>query len=260
MARLATLTKGIWEQFERNLSAQGLSAEDVVKLNTDPTILSTMFACMREQPTFKLIHGVFNSITNILKSLALRCADKGIALSKFTWVGGETCPFAFTDDPEMVVVLDITLDTLHSTVDFAWDWTCDGQDANWRWEGMLSDPSKLRLLEGSDAFVPYILRWRRIKLNTDIGKKPMDVRNPQASPGVALLFVAAQHPQRVKVIDYKTKFGWYLPGLQCTVPGNDVWQDVPYVDFDRVHREVRLDTSGCYGGDSCLVAVPVFRE
>ena len=69
--------------------------------------------------------------------------------------------------------------------------------------------------------------------------------------------MAAQHPARVKATDYKTRYGWYLPGLECTVPGDDEWAGVPYVFFSHGGRRLYLDANW---RDHGYLAVPVFVE
>jgi len=267
MARLATLQKGQWDQFDRTLNATDLTAEEVIKLNKHPDVLKLMLATMRDQPVFRLIHGVFNKQDDVLASFKARCAAKGIPFTYFSWISSETPP-DFTDDEEVVVVLDATLATLRYTFEFAWQWTVDEQEYEWRDEDMVSDSKKLRLLSDDredDAdgdgieFRPWTLAWRRIKLNTNIGKKPIDIRDPKSSPGCALLFMSAEHPVRIKAVDYKTRFCFQLPGLKCTVRSEGRWLSVPCVFFRCECREVRLDSIG-YGSSHGSLAVPVYLE
>jgi hypothetical protein len=234
-------------EFKR-LLGEHISAEDARKLMKRPEVMTVIEKAMREHPFFRLIHGVFNPATDILESFKAQCTAKGIDFTKFSWVTPETA-LDFTDDEEVVVVLDATLDTLQNTFEFAWGWTVEGQEDKWRYEGMVSDSKKLRLLsddreddaEGDGAdFKPWTLAWRRIKLNANIGKKPCDIRDAKTSPGCALLFVAAEHPERIKATDYQKRFGFWLPGLKCTAPGERQWRLVPYVHFDRDDRQVGL--------------------
>lgn len=235
------------EWIEKRASEMAIAIEELKTING-----------LDESPE-KLIHGVYNPTVDILEATKARCAEKGIEFGKLSWIGSEQAPDFDPRDPETVVVLDLTLGTLQATSEFAWEWAKDGQESSSRWEGILFDPGKLRLLEGSEAFQPFTLRWRRIKLNTNVNKKPMDVRSPQTSPGVALLFVAAQHPQRVKATDYEKRFCWYIPGLECSVPDDDPWRCVLYIYFDRDDRQLRLNAGWCSVShdDSAL---PVFRE
>jgi len=256
--RLASLPYGIVDQLHRQFASR-ITVEEARKLHDQPDLWDVMFQALREQPAFKLIHGVFNRSEDVLKATMERLIEKGFTVDQFTWIGPETPPY-FTQDNEVVVVLGLTLDTLQSTIEFAYEWATEGQqNGGWRWEGLSTDPDKLRLLQGSESFQPFTLRWRRIKLNANIGKKPVDVRSPETSPGIALVFVAAQHPERVKAINYRTRFGWYIPGLECTVSNDEPWERVLCVQFHRDEQQVWL--SARWFGDAIgVIAVPVLRE
>lgn len=221
-----------------------------------------------EEQTVDLIHGVFNKQVDVLAAFKARCVDKRIDLGKFSWDGPEQAPEFDPSDPETVVVLDATLDTLQNTFEFAWEWTVDWQVDSWRDEGMFSDAKHLRLLSddrndnargNGPEFKPYTLRWVRIKLDTNVGSKPSDVRDPKSSPGCALLFMSAEHPERIKATDYKMRFGFWLPGLKCTTGYGDAWENVPYVHFHRNDRDVGLYTLWNEDSHGDL-AVPSFRE
>ncbi|MEK7183452.1 MAG: hypothetical protein AAB776_02330, partial [Patescibacteria group bacterium] len=224
MSSFSNLRHGEVVEFERILSEVGFTAELVRLINQDPSLAAAMLATVQELPAAKLIHGVFNRAEDVLKATMERLVEKGFVVDQFTWIGSNTPP-DFTQDTEVVVALDVTLDTLQATLEFAYEWAAEGQEnGGWRWEGLNTDPDKLRLLQGSAPFQPFTLRWRRIKLNANIGKKPIDVRSPEASPGTVLVFVAAQHPARVKATDYEKRFGWFVPGIECTAPGYEPWQ------------------------------------
>jgi hypothetical protein len=221
-----------------------------------------------EFPEYRLVHGVFNKQDDVLAAFKARCAAKGLDFGKFSWVGSEVAPDFDPNDPETVVVLDATLDTLQNTFKFAWAWTVDGQERKRCWNGMLSDRNKLRLVsderpddaegDGPD-FKPWTLSWKRIKLDTNVGKKPIDVRNPK-SPGCALLFMSAEHPARIKATDYEKRFGFWLPGLRClqTWEWSSSWR-VPYVNFDPAKSEVIIGSYPC-GASFSGLAVPSLRE
>lgn len=237
------------------------------KLLGNDEVMEAWVKRLDEFPEFRLVHGVFNTAEAVLAAFKARCTAKGIDFGKFSWIGSEVAPDFDPNDPETVVVLDATLDTLQNTFEFAWAWTVDGQDDKRRYEGMLSDAKKLRLLsddrkddaEGDGPeFKPYTLRWVRIKLDTNVGKKPNDVRNPK-SPGCALLFMSAEHPARIKATDYEKRFGFWLPGLKCTAPDESQWRSVPYVSFHRDDRQVGLHSNWNDFSDDRL-AVPSFRE
>ena len=239
------------------------------KLLGDDEIMRQWIERLNEEPKCQLIHGVFNTPSDVLAAFKARCAAKGIDYGKFScWAGLEHAPEFDPNDPETVVVLDATLGTLQETLEFAWAWTVDGQEDKCRWDSMVSDASKLRLLsddrpddatgDGPD-FKPWTLSWRRIKLDTDVNKNPVDVRGTKSSPGCALLFMSAEHPARIKAIDYKTRFGFWIPGLRCTSPDGWPWRHVPFVFFFRGSRQVCL-YSYPDGYSSDDLAVPRFRE
>jgi hypothetical protein len=212
------------------------------------------------QQSTKLVHGVFNPAADVLEASMLRLAEKGFTVDQFTWIGPKEAPDFDPRDPETVVVLDVTLGTLQETFEFAYEWAAEGQEnGGWRWDDLNTDPDKFRLLQGSEAFKPMTLRWRRIKLNANVGKKPIDMRSPDTSPGAVLVLVAAQHPARVKATDYKTRVGWCVPGLECTAPDDGPWQGVPCVSFDLGARQVKL-SAFWYDYSHGYLSVPVFRE
>lgn len=255
-------------EFVGRLGRFGLTPERVAKLAGDDDLTKEWVGKLDELSAFRLIHGIYNPTVDVLTAFKARCAQEGIDFGKFLWVGSEQAPEFDPNDSEMVVVLDATLDTLQNTFEFAWEWTVGGLDGKWRWDGMISDAKKLRLLsdnrpddaEGDgDDFKPWTLTWRRIKLNTNVGKKPIDVRDPKSSPGCALLFVSAEHPARIKATDYKTRFGFWLAGLKCMAPGENAWQSVPYVYFSLDYRQVGLYSSQRIDSGDDL-SVPSFRE
>jgi len=267
MTSLHGITIGEDTEFKGRLARAGFSAEIIREINRSDDMAKTMYEALMQHPRFALVHGVFNKTENVLAAFKARCAAKGIDFTKFSWVTPEHAP-DFTDDEEVAVVLDATLGTLKDTFEFAWRWTVDGQEDEWRYEGMVSDANKLRLLsdkrpdeaEGdSSDFEPWTLAWRRIKLKANVGKKPCDIRDDKTSPGCAMLFVAAQHPERIKATDYVKRFGFWLPGLKCTAPDGDRWRSVPDVYFDRGARRVGLHSYWSDRSDDDL-AVPVLWE
>jgi hypothetical protein len=275
MASLASEVSGTqMVEFFGRFGRFGGDRSKLQKLLGNDEVMKRWVASLDEFPEFRLIHGVFSTTVDVLAAFKARCAAKGIDFGRFTWVGrngdnhSEHAPEFDSNDPETVVVLDATLETLQNTFEFAWEWTIDGQDDKWRWDGMISDQKKLRLLsddrpddaegDGPD-FKPWTLSWKRIKLDTNVGSKPIDVRDPKSSPGCALLFMSAEHPARIKATDYKTRYGFWLPGLKCTSPGVKRWQYVPFVLFNRDHRQVRLH-SDPHDNSGGILSVPSFRE
>lgn len=133
-------------EFFRRFFRMGGTIAMLKKLLTDDALMERWIKNLTEQPEFKLVHGVYNPVADVLDAFKSRCATEGIDFDKFRWIGTEQAPDFDLKDPETVVVLDATLDTLQATFEFAWAWAVEGQEDSWRWEGMLSDPGKLRLL------------------------------------------------------------------------------------------------------------------
>ena len=222
---------------------------------------------LEQRAEFRLIHGIYNTTADVLENFKARCAAEDIDSWKFSWVGPEAAPDFDLLDPETVVVLNATLDTLQNTFEFAWEWTKDGQEGSWRSDEGVGRSGELRLLlderpdytegDGPD-FKPWTLSWKRIKLDTNAGKRPIDVRNPK-SPGCALLFMSAEHPKRIKATDYEKRFGFWFPGLKCNALRKHAWQNVPYIIFDRENQNVGLD-SDSYDTANNDLSVPSFRE
>jgi hypothetical protein len=260
MPNLSKCTDGEITRFKNCLDRAGYDPAIIRTINTSPdnALANFMYASLMTRPEFALVHGVFTKQDDIITNFKARCAAKDIDLGKFSWIGSQVAPEFDTDDPEVVVVLDTTLNTLQNTFEFAWAWTVDGQDDRWRWDGMVSDHEKLALLDGLE-FKPYTLRWVKIKLNTNIGKRPIDVRNSKSSPGCALLWMSAEHPVRIKATDYEKRFGFWLPGLKCTVPGERPFADVPLVHFYRGARQVGLCSNSADNASDNL-AVPSLQE
>ncbi len=202
--------------------------------------------------------GVFSSTSDILRSFKDKCALHQIDRSKFSWVTSKR-PLGFTRDDEVVVVLDITLDTLQHTIDFAWKWITDGQEDWVRYEDSThigGKTSHYELIQGLE-FKPWTLSWRRIKLDANVGRRPGEVRNPETSPACALMFVAAQHPVRVKAMNSKGRPNFWIPGLVylCMVDSEGGFEMIP-----RIGRSQGpwLIADGPFSHGSDGMAVPVY--
>ncbi len=219
-----------------------------------------LITSVKALPTlYPRVHGVFDTAADVLRATLDHLVAKGFNLSQFTWIGSET-PFDFTDDPEVAVALDVTLATVEETFNFAWNWVVEGQENSYRWEGIELGPDRLRLLAGSEAFQPFTLRWRRIKLDANVGQAPQTVHGSKMSPGMVLLFVIAQHPERVRATDYRKRFGWVIPGLECRSSGGDTqWQRRPFVYFVVTRHRVWMGMTEQEHGNANL-AVPRYEE
>ncbi|MBT4857281.1 hypothetical protein HON52_03795 [Candidatus Uhrbacteria bacterium] len=209
----------------------------------------------------ELIHRVYIPTSSILCNFYVRCVKKSINFDRFTWDGSENPPEFDMDDPETVVVLEASLGSLRETHEFASEWAGDGQETYHPDEDIITDQSGLRLLKGSEEFQPWTLRWRRIKLDVNIYKGVDEVRDPKRSPGIALIYVAAQHPQRMKEILTHSRMGWSIPGLEYRTP-HDTWRQILVVNLysfggkqAELHLYLSYDLIKCYH-----TTIPVYRE
>ena len=141
------------------------------------------------------------------------------------------------DDSLTAHVLVPYLDTVQRTFDELWGIAATRQSSNWRWDGLNSDSKHLRLLEGIEHQPG--LRWETIDLGADRNARPRDVRNAR-SAHAGVLAAAAHFPKWVTAMDGdKVPYVW-IPGYEATVPGKDAWQDVPYLYWNRISRQVEL--------------------
>jgi hypothetical protein len=92
-------------------------------------------------------------------------------------------------------------------------------------------------------FEPWSLQWRRIRLNAHKGSCCAEVRDPNLSPGNALIYLAAQHPERIRSIDNHTRLSYWLPGLQCTAPHGGKWRLSPRISYFPDIKKVRLEAA-----------------
>ena len=224
MTRLAEISKGFWDQFDRLVSGT-LSAEELKKLVVNPWLWELMLKTLRTHPRRNLVHGVFNKGAVVLKAFHARCIEMEIDYNRFSWKTGGRPPEFDPNDPEIVVVLEATLGSLRQTFDFAWEWIKDVHETQEREPELSSNPRFLESLR-SIEFAPWTIAWRRIKLNANLGKNPIDCSEAEASPGCALLFVAAQHPEWIKQAD---GIGIRGPGLWLLGLAYDGGLKVPYL-------------------------------
>ncbi|OIO52026.1 hypothetical protein COY93_03490 [Candidatus Uhrbacteria bacterium CG_4_10_14_0_8_um_filter_58_22] len=93
--------------------------------------------------------------------------------------------------------------------------------------------------------------WRRIKLDAFVGRAPIDVRHPYLSPGCSLLFLAAQHPGRIRAMQERQSrhLGFWLPGLRCTEPNGSPLASVPFFCFRSEADRLCLSAERADNGD-----------
>lgn len=150
---------------------------------------------------------------NILEDFRRRIADAELGSLDFRWVGPTEAPSSDTGDA--VVVLEPTFRNLEETARFAWTWS----QTKFARSFTSLHPGNLRLRAGA-TFQPLTLSWWRIRLDTYREQIPAAVLEavPGEWPGLAILFVAAEHPDRVRA--GRRRFGdqWLAGGLEYSTP------------------------------------------
>jgi hypothetical protein len=186
-----------------------------------------------------LVHGVFTCQNDVLAALKARCIEKQIDFHRFAWIGSEQAGHFDSGDRELAVVLEVTLGDFKETFSFAWEWAASRfKEATIIEEfGVLL--KSMEALPGS-SFQPWTIRWTRIKLDAYKKGKAQEVRAVEKSPGLGILFLAAEHPQRIERISSKGRRAVSLPAIVCSVAGATVSGSmVPYVGMEPIHTCLR---------------------
>lgn len=268
-------TKDLITAYHR-FCAFGGTASRFKELLKNDDLMKWWVGRLEEFPPFRLIHDVFSPTTEVLSSFRERCTTKNIDFGRFSWIGSKTPPEFDRNDPYTVVVLDVTLDTLHSTFTFAWEWVIDEQEGVQALNTVDSRSQYLRLLRPPAGpywyhsrqrkpppppkpklIEPYTLWWRRIKLDVHIDQSPLTFREANSSPGCALLFLMAEHPAWVKdmIERKKTYRGLWLPGLAYDGPESST----PCVQFGSPTWKIHLYGKPEYHHKAYILG-PAFHE
>ena len=163
----------------------------------------------------------------VLDNVLWRYGERTRGPSRFSWIGSATPP-ALQTESDAPLVLSISFGTLEDTINRAWEWISEQFPNALRWGGFLTDSDHLRLLFGME-FKPWTLAWEQISLSANLGARPCD--HTMRLPGVASLFAAAQHPDRMRAINERTHNGFWISGMHCRSPIE------PYVVNPRHNRE-----------------------
>lgn len=154
------------------------------------------------------------------------------------------------------ISVEIWLGDLQTTYEELWLWVVeevtklDGRYDSWRWDEVhhgqkLSGPEHLRFLPGAETVgVPKVTPIG-LNLTTHSYRthsvRPADVRTPEASAGLELFTLIALNPQIVLGMGDDLSQLW-VPSLQVTIPGEDLWTDMPLLHWSSVNRRVSLDS------------------
>ncbi len=203
-----------------------------------------------------LLHGMFASPDAQLRMAKQRNLERGWGFTDEDFASLGPAPSWLTDNRLVVVILDISLDSIEQTFEEAWDAVKGAHPANWRWPELKSDKESLRLLSGNHK---RGLRWQVVDLGANKNARPIDVRNPKTSPSSALLWMAFYSPKWIQSMNGTDVPYVWIPGYEATISGYGAWTSMPLLFWDADDRKVELyaDFSG-YRNEKW--AVPVLRE
>lgn len=106
MASLASEISGTqMVEFFGRMGRAGGDARMIAKFNGDDELMARWMKWAREQPEFRLVHGIYVRNTEILPAYNAECVANNVDVGRFWW-DGSSDPLDFTDDPGDVVVLD----------------------------------------------------------------------------------------------------------------------------------------------------------
>ena len=272
MARLATLKKGDWEAFERHLSSNGLTAEDVLKLNDNPGVIGLMLAFMREQPAFKLIHGRFVPLADKIAMVktwpGINPEDVDAALATAmengTIAGYES---EVGKNPLLDIVVTVYRESIPATLVYARERMREAWCEKYsEWEVAYAqdvDDDRVKAIEGAKSFVAnrivievvdFGANWDR--QNGIVLETVQKAQAPKLAD-FAVIYNAVESPKWVEQMDGEKVPYALVAALLLNVPGYDSWRFSPYVwhyggkaKLDGNHVEDGFDES----------AMPVLRE
>lgn len=259
-------------KLKRNVSKH-LSAEDVRKLNKHPEVLVAMAEAMRAHPTFRLIHGRFNSLEDKIEmvkrwpGIAERFSETDFArvveeasdrLARFERESPE--------HPLLDVVVSVYFDTPHETFAYARDRMRDTfAEKFWQWPDAYDsdiDANRSALIEGIANYrncirVEIIDLGANWKLNDEMIPKDTCGKN---SAHAGVIYAAAQDPEWVRQMNLDQGVPYAIAGgYKLNVPCDDPWTRVPGVYFD--HDDGNAGLSAFWFDDSsCETALPVLWE
>lgn len=180
----------------------------------DPAVLramrETMLGHQSWAPFKDLIHGVDTPAIQILLDVQMRLAGYG-GVARFSWAGYSKPP-APSKKREVATVLDIQLGTPRETFAFALTWAAHGKEVDYL---DMNQGDRFEPIPGAEEFTPWTMQWRRLRLDRAVGDDTHKKLAPEKALGATGLFVAAQHPERIRQGNTKNGgFGLLLNGLR----------------------------------------------
>ena len=143
-----------------------------------------------------------------------------------------------------------------------------GDGRYWRWERLHSGKveyggkpvERLRLLSGNDTHHACV-EWIVADLDTHRKRESITAVRDSKSLADELLVIAWMFPDMIRASDYDKLPGLFAGGYEVNLPGSgdEAWQHVALVHFDRDSREVSVNARGRSDDDS-YCSVPRLRE
>jgi hypothetical protein len=232
----------------------GGDKEKLQKLLGDDKLMQWWLEKLGEYPGFQLANDLFTPIEAQIARIRELNLERGWGFMDEDFEEAEQSAPAWPDDKLVAVTLVPYLpgaddmSGIERTFQQLWQAAATAQDASFRWDGYdKAGPDVLRLLKGikHPAKDKPVLRWEVIDLGCNRNRKPVDVRNPETSPHAGIFASAALHPEWIKAMDGKNVPYVWAPGYQVHISGENPWQGVPLMGFDRRDRKVELYYSWC---------------
>lgn len=215
---------------------QYITPEEAYLLLRHREAWGAMAVAMRQQHPFnhvRLWHDMYTP-TDLIRNATFKRLREAASVDpeKLRWVGPQEPP-AFTDDPEVSIVLSVTLRTLEETVFFLWSWALAQNYASTNVLHLSTfDASRLRYIGSSQIFVrPNTLRW--MKLRT------YGIDSSAQFAGPEVLALAAQHPGWIRhERDVNTKIR--MGGLEAYDLGRREWGWNPALSYNSSRNSLTL--------------------
>lgn len=204
-------------------------------------------------PADDLIHGVFMSTEEVVGAFKRRRDTRDL---EHGWKFSDedinqilmNAP-VWTQDAETGIALfgmltppdGSTIEPVQLTFEEGWSWAASRHPCSQRRSDLKSDPNSLHLVQGVPAarMHPGDLRWVRIKLDSHQPRPPRDVDHATRA-GLELLFLAAEHPHRVRAMNGKDRPSWNLSAIEFVTAQYTRGVGVPCLDYEAGRSQVSL--------------------
>ncbi len=220
MAGLASQIYGtqMVEHFDR-LGRAGMDVPMVRKLLGNDDLTARWVARLKQEPEFRLVHGIYVRNTEILPIYDAECVANNVDVRKFWWEGSPD-PLDYTDDPGDVVILDRCFGSLEQEQQIVWSWVARQQQKSWWWPEFKTDAEHF-FLRGKTEYPSWRQRWVRFSRTANYGLSPESVlTDERPMPGREILAMLAQHPEVARRMDGSEEHPYlWMAGLECRVPG-----------------------------------------